>query len=44
VGVLVGKARRSAARYRLTGPSQVRGLLARWLQVLEGRTTGSHSL
>jgi alpha,alpha-trehalase len=44
VGVLVGASRRSAARYRLTGPADVRRLLVRWLQLLEGRPTISHSL
>jgi trehalose-phosphatase len=45
IGVLVGRPRRSAARYRLPGPADVRGLLVRWLQVLDGRsTTLLHSL
>jgi len=36
VGVLVGRPRRSAARYRLAGPADVRRLLVRWLQTLDG--------
>jgi alpha,alpha-trehalase len=44
VGVLVGRPRRSAARYRLTGPAEVRELLVRWRQLIEGRTVNSHSL
>jgi len=44
VGVLVGRPRRSAARYRLTGPADVRELLDRWLQVLEGNAITSHFL
>lgn len=35
VGVLVGGPRRSAARYRLSGPAEVRTLLIRWLQALD---------
>jgi trehalose-phosphatase len=30
IGILVGPPRRSAARYRLSGPAEVRRLLARW--------------
>lgn len=36
VGVLVGRPRRSAARYRVSGPTDVRSLLVHWLQALEG--------
>jgi trehalose-phosphatase len=44
VGVLVGRPRRSAAHYRLTGPADVRALLVRWLQVLQAPAITSHSL
>ncbi len=44
VGVLVGRSRRSAARYRLAGPAEVRDLLVRWLDALDGRATRSQSL
>jgi trehalose-phosphatase len=37
VGVLVGRPRRSAARYRFSGPAEVRALLSCWLQALAGR-------
>ena len=37
VGVLVGRPRRSAARYRLAGPAAVRRLLVRWLAELDRR-------
>jgi trehalose-phosphatase len=30
IGILVGPPRRSAARYRLSGPAEVRRLLAHW--------------
>ncbi len=40
VGVLVGRPRQSAARYRLAGPTDVRRLLIRWLQALDSRTGG----
>lgn len=39
VGVLVGRPRRSAARYRFSGPADVRALLASWLQALDRRGT-----
>jgi trehalose-6-phosphatase len=39
VGVLVGRPRRSAARYRFSGPAEVRSLLVRWLQALDRRGT-----
>lgn len=35
VGVLVGRPRRSAARFRLSGPAAVRQLLARWVALCE---------
>lgn len=38
LGVLVGRPRRSAARYRLGSPAQVRDLLARWLAALDAPT------
>ncbi len=37
VGVLVGRPRRSAARYRLAGPAAVRRLLVRWLAEFDRR-------
>jgi trehalose 6-phosphate phosphatase len=40
VGVLVGRLRRSAARYRLAGPADVRRLLGAWHQAL-GEPTGA---
>ena len=43
IGILVGPPRRSAARYRLSGPAEVRRLLARWQATRAGSADNDRS-